>query len=278
MKKIMKYTLLLVLLVVVTSCFKTEDDQMQSFKEGVVLASVAPISNLLVINNLENSYISFEIDTIEDDFSEIIVNANHRRLNKSGIITTYTTIPEGEIIFTASEIVSKLGMTLDSLESTDEIVFSIAIKSNSGVTASNASSTFTAVIACPMDIAFTFGDYSAFSDPDEWDVSGSVTLTADGIDPYTIYIDGMMDVDGLTSNGNKLAIHLNPATFKITGEATVLADNCGDWDPDYAIYTNYTYTPIDGAYNSCDGSYKILFDISSDLGSFGLYNFEFTRK
>jgi hypothetical protein len=195
MKKIFRYFSIFVLLTVAASCFKTEDEQMQSFKEGAVLATVTPISTVYIISDLENSYASFAFDTIEGDYSDIIVNVNHRRLNISGIVATYTIVPEGEIIYTASEIVSALSLTLDSLESTDEIVFSIAIKSTSGVEASSPSSSFKTIVACPSNIAGTYSVVASGSstDPyltsDESIISGfesEVTLTAINAYQYEI--------------------------------------------------------------------------------------------
>jgi hypothetical protein len=187
MKKIFRYFSIFVLLIIAASCFKTEDEQMQSFKEGAVLATVTPINTVYIVTDLENSYASFAFDTVEGNFSEIIVNANHRRLNKSGIIKTYTAIPEGEIKYSASEIATALGLTLDSLESTDEIVFSISIKSTDGIEASSSGSSFKTIVACPSDLAGTYSCVASGSSTDtgptsdENPISGFahvVTLTA----------------------------------------------------------------------------------------------------
>jgi hypothetical protein len=195
MKNIINYFTFFILLIAVSSCFKTEDDQMQSFKEGAVLASITPINTVLIVSDLANSYSSFVLDTVEGDFSEIIVNANHRRLNKSGVLATYSSIPVGEVSFTASEIASALGLTLDSLESRDEIVFSITIKSKSGVSASSAASSFTSIVACPSDLAGTYSVVASGKStdsgptPDENPISGftyEVTLTAINAYQYEI--------------------------------------------------------------------------------------------
>jgi hypothetical protein len=133
-------------------------------------------------------------------------------------------------------------------------------------------------VLCPFQPPITVGSYHEYSDPSQWNAAGDVTLTADASDQYTIYIDGLQAVDFITGNGAKLAIHIDPVTFAITGEKTVLADNLSDWGASYAGYTNYSYTPTEGLYNTCDGSYAITFEISYDQGTFGPYKFTFTKN
>jgi hypothetical protein len=134
----------------------------------------------------------------------------------------------------------------------------------------------TYTVLCPYQPALTTGSYQAVSA--DWNANGEVTLTADPADQYTIYIDGLMDVDFLISNGNKLAIHVDPVTYAISGEKAILAADCAPWGAGYDAYKNYSYTPLEGKYNTCDGSFDITVDISTDQLDFGEYHYTFSRN
>jgi hypothetical protein len=131
-------------------------------------------------------------------------------------------------------------------------------------------------VVCPFEAAKAIGDYDVVSL--DWNASGPVTITADPEDPYTVYVDGLIEnVDLLTTgNGESLTLHIDPATSAVTGDPTVLADDLSDWG--LPGYTNYGYAPTSGTYYTCDGTYVIKFDLFVDQGSFGEFTFTFTRK
>ena len=66
-------------------------------------------------------------------------------------------------------------------------------------------------------------------------------------------------------------MHINPATFAVTADNTVLAS-------DFFGYGAISYSG-QGVYNSCDGSYTMNFNISiGAYGSQGLFKFNITRN
>ncbi|MEA4984434.1 hypothetical protein SDC9_38878 [bioreactor metagenome] len=129
-------------------------------------------------------------------------------------------------------------------------------------------------VACAFNEALTKGAYS-FESAD-WQVAGDVTLEADPADPFKLYIAGYPQAEGLTGNGNKIQLIIDPVTYEISGPAVVLASNLAEWG--LAAYTNYTYQVVGGSYNTCDGSYNVVFKIYVDQGGWGNNSFTFTRK
>ena len=132
---------------------------------------------------------------------------------------------------------------------------------------------------CEFEPSMLAGTFSYYSDPDNWDESGIVTITADPDDPYKVYInqDGIMDAEELSNgNGHAIELNINPNDFSITGPKTIIAPDLSDWD--MASYTNYYFTPVSGVYNICDATYTITFDIGSDQMSFGDFVIVFTKK
>ncbi|NBC83143.1 MAG: hypothetical protein GVY19_07150 [Bacteroidetes bacterium] len=194
MKNIKFYISLMTVLLFVTSCFKSEEEQMQDFQEGATLANVTPVSTVYIISDLENSSTAFTID-VEGEFQEIIVYANHIRTNTIGIIATYTEVPSDTVRLSTADVLEPLGMSLSDLESTDEIYININVVTPSGLEAGSGTSAYKTVVACPSDIAGTYNVLASGSstDPgpsaDENPISGfeyQVTLTAINGYQYTI--------------------------------------------------------------------------------------------
>lgn len=122
---------------------------------------------------------------------------------------------------------------------------------------------------CLFDSNMSIGSYREFSDESEWNVDGDVTITADPSDPYTVYINGMAQVDGL-SGDKALKVTINPSDFSVTAEKTIIASSAFG-------YTNYAMEGT-GSFDSCSGTYDMTINISVDEGDFGPFIFKFTRK
>lgn len=131
-------------------------------------------------------------------------------------------------------------------------------------------------VACPFTPTLAVGAYKFESPATDWNVAGEVTLVADPSDPYKIYINGYPEAEGLTGNGNKITLIIDPVTYAISGPKVVLADNLTEWG--LPTYTNYTYEVISGNYSTCDGSYNVVLKIYVDQGGWGNNSFTFTRK
>jgi len=132
---------------------------------------------------------------------------------------------------------------------------------------------------CEFEPSMLAGTFSYYSDPDNWNESGTVTLTADPNDPYKVYInqDGIMEAEEIgNGNGNAIELNINPSDFSITGPKTIIAPDLSDWG--MASYTNYYFTPVRGSYSVCDKVYTITFLIGVDQGTWGNMMFTFTPK
>ena len=132
---------------------------------------------------------------------------------------------------------------------------------------------------CEFEPSMLVGTFNYYSDPDNWDESGTVTITADPDDPYKVYInqDGIMEAEELSNgNGNPIEINIDPKTYDVSGPKTIIAPDLSDWG--MAAYTNYYFTPVAGTYSICDNTYTITFDIGADQTSFGDFVIIFTRK
>ena len=124
-------------------------------------------------------------------------------------------------------------------------------------------------VACGYEPALATGTYVSYSAPDQWNSGGDITITADPVDNTKIYVAGLASIEGLNEDLGPLVMHINPLTFDVTADRTVIAS-------DYFGYTNGAFEGK-GTFNSCNGSYAMSFTISVDEGNFGTYKFTFTR-
>jgi hypothetical protein len=126
-------------------------------------------------------------------------------------------------------------------------------------------------IACALDYSLTYGSYRAVCA--DWAVDGNVTITQDPVDHNTVYVAGLETIDGLDEDGGPLPMHIDPVTFEVTADKTVLA-SLVTWG---APYHNIAYEGT-GTYNTCTGTYEMKFTISVTEGNFGDFNFTLTRN
>lgn len=110
---------------------------------------------------------------------------------------------------------------------------------------------------------------------DDWEAYGDVTIEADPNDPYKVYIYGIAAAEGLVDNGNGIEVYVDPDTYAASAKKTVLAADLAAWG---LSYTNYYYEPVSANFNTCDGSYTFTFKIGVDQGSWGNFNYKFTRN
>ncbi len=174
-----------------------------------------------------------------------------------------TTFPS-TITFTLDEVAAKLG-TL----SRGDIIFVEVVTSKNGIsTRSNAS--LALIVYCEYNAVLSAGSFHSVSPPSDWNTEGDISITADPADPYTVYVKGLETIEGLNEDQGPLVMHIDPVTFAVTADKTVLvSDAWGD--------TNLAYEGS-GTFNSCTGSYSMRFNLSVDQGDYGTYSFTFTRK
>jgi len=123
---------------------------------------------------------------------------------------------------------------------------------------------------CTYDQANAVGSYYSFSAPDQWNSKGNITITADPNDPTIVYVAGLAAIELLTEDKGPLVMHIDPETFEVTADRTVIAS-------DFFGYTNGAYEGT-GTFASCTGNFEMTFEITVDEGSFGAYPFTFTRN
>lgn len=127
-------------------------------------------------------------------------------------------------------------------------------------------------VACGYEPSLAGGVYNAVSAA--WAVNGDVTITVDPVDQYKVYVAGLETIDGLVEDKGPLVMHIDPATFAVTVDKTVLASLVTWANPPYH---NIAYAGS-GTYNTCTGTYDMTYIISVDEGNFGSFKFTLTRK
>jgi len=129
----------------------------------------------------------------------------------------------------------------------------------------------TYTVACPLNPAMTYGSYRAVCG--DWGVDGNVTITVDPVDPNKVYVKGLEEIDGCVEDKGPLVMHIDPLTYVVTADKTILASVTG-WGPPYH---NIAYEGK-GTYNTCTGTYEMTFTISVTEGNFGDFAFTLTRN
>lgn len=129
-------------------------------------------------------------------------------------------------------------------------------------------------VPCELKPAMMVGSYYMASD--DWAAWGDVTIEADPANPFKVFIYGAAGAEGLVDNGNGIEINIDPVTYAASGVKTVLSANLAPWG--LGGYTNYYYQPNTVSYNTCNGSYSMVVRIGVDQGSWGNFNYLFTRN
>lgn len=274
MKKYKIFGVVMVLALFFSACEDTNENLVGSRGVAItpVVSDIYPSSQQFS-DVSEDSYVSFTVSLLdgdECDAAEIQVEYD----DNTATVQEISSFPV-DITITATEMLTALDITESDVSLGTSFTLYV-ITTNDGVSTRSLANVSIA-LPCEFDADLTTGSYSVVSDG--WGVDSDVTITADPDDPYTLYIEGLAEADGLVSNGNTMKIMISES-FGIYGddEGTVLAENCGGWGSDYESYTNMTYTVSEGSYSSCDGTMTISFTLSIDQGSWGDYEFVFTQE
>lgn len=126
------------------------------------------------------------------------------------------------------------------------------------------------VIACGYEPALASGSFNAVSE--SWAVDGDIEITVDPEDNTTVYVTGLETIDGNVEDLGPLVMHIDPATFEVTVDKTVLVSTVS-WGP----YTNLAYEGS-GSFDPCTGTYEMNFLISVREGTFGTFSFTITKN
>ncbi|MDR1654143.1 MAG: hypothetical protein LBS01_10970 [Prevotellaceae bacterium] len=267
MNKKIFLTIAMATALILSGCKNTNEDLVQQRGAGATPV-VSELSPGFFTDDFQNSKINFRVSlpegqTVDASWIEVGFKGKKAKLKDVAIPSNVTV--------SATETMSALGLTENDVHLGDAFDVTV-ITDVDGLVTRSLHAAISVSVACALDPALTVGSYKAESA--DWAFAGAVTLEADADDPNKIYINGYPQAEGLSGNGNRIELNINPNTWAVTGPAVVLADDLSEWG---LPYTNYTYEPKGGSYNSCDGSYTVTFAIYVDQGSFSNNVFVFTR-
>lgn len=264
MKKIRTILLITALILMCIGCEELPDP---AGKRGLGVVPVVSEPNPgIFINGSEDSFISFEVDFesgTHADKTEVVVS--HGKNFERVLLTELTTFPS-TINCTLGEVVDLIGKQISDIHSGDIIYFEVVTTLDGVTTRSNAAQPIPVV--CTYDPLLAEGNYHAVSA--DWVVDGAVKITLDPVDQYTVYVEGLAELDGLTEDLGPLVMHISPATLRVTADKTVLASDA------WGLH-NFSYEGS-GSFNSCDGKYTMNFIISVTEGSWGSNAFTLERQ
>ncbi len=273
MKKINILSIVLLVLIVFTACEDTNENLVADRGDY----AVPEIKNLKPANftvDLETTFIKFDI-TLPKGQKADAADIEVVYKNKSAKIKSVSSFP-ATVTIKAKDVLAKLGVKTTDVKPGDDFEFFIPTTRNGDVTRSKTK--LVVSVVCPFKAELIVGNYELFSPADSWDSKGDITLKSDAIDPYTIKVLGLYAVDGGAPNTNEMVMHINPDTYKVTGEKSLL----GAVDPFGFNIPGYYYKVVDGSYKPCDGKYELVIEIGLEgIGGAlqdGPFKFEFTRK
>lgn len=218
------------------------------------------------VNDLENTFIQFDLTMPGSGVEEAVLLVSFGDGKQRKEVTSVNSFP-ANINVPLTDVVAALGMNLESIEPADQ--FSFEIRTTQGGKSYYSSAAFKVAVVCGYEVENVTGAYLAYSAPDQWDMEGNVTLEVDPNDEFKVYINGYATAEGLVEIAPIVMI-INPLDFSVTVPSSTIADEAFG-------YTGYTYEGS-GSLNTCDGKYELMIGISVDQGSFGSFQFEFTKQ
>jgi len=265
MKRIKTLGFVITLVMIFFGCEKAKDPAgRRSIAVIPVISDINP--GIFDSKNLDNSYVEFKIDLQTGTHADkVIIQGSYGDNFERIEIAEVTSFPSTVRIMSA-DVAQKLGIALGDISNGEVFIFELLTTSEGVTTRSN--SVLNVSVACAFEGALTAGSYHSVSL--DWGSEGDIIITADQNDPYKVYVAGLEQIEGLDEDGGPLVMHIDPVTFEVTADKTVIASEAFG-------YTDIAYEGS-GVYNSCDGSYTMNFDISVNEGNFGRFLFEFTRN
>jgi len=265
MKKIMTLGIIFTVIMFLFSCEELKDPAGLRGKAVVpYLEDVNPA--IFDSKDLENSYVQFVVDLPEGtNADKIVVEGSYADNLERVVITELTSFPS-TVRITAADAAQKLGLDLADISNGDIFTFEL-VTTSKGLT-THSSAVLQVPVACAYEQALATGNYHCVS-PD-WGSDGTITITGDPEDPYTVYVSGLEEIEGLVEDQGPLPMTINPINYSVTAPKTVIASDAWGYH-DIAYEGN-------GKYSSCDGTYTMLFTITVVEGTFGTFSFTFTRN
>jgi hypothetical protein len=261
MKTLNKIPLAITLIMIFFGCEEVKDPAGQ--RNVGIVPLLSDVNGMFISGEL-SSFIQFKVDlqsgaTVEN--AQIVVSSrdNFQRVK----IADVTSFPS-DFTFTLGDITEKLGVINEG----DVIYIEVVTTKDGMTTRSNAA--VAQIVFCKYNVSMATGSYHSVSPPSEWNSEGDISLKADPDDQFTVYVTGLETIEGLNEDQGPLVMHIDPATFEVIADKTVLASDA--WGE-----TNIAYEGS-GSYNSCSGLFEMNFNISTDQYDYGSFQFTFTRN
>ena len=221
------------------------------------------------VNDLESTFVKFDLVLDDPRVDQATILVSYKGDKKRAEVSTVSSFP-ATLTVPLTEVASKLGLQLSSIEAAD--VFNFEVKTTAGGKSYFSSAAFNVSVVCGYEVSNVSGSYRAVSGG--WGLDGGIEITADPDNEFILYVTGLAAVEGLDEDQGPLKLVVNPLDFTVTAERTVLASSTAPWG------VNYTGLAYEGSglLNTCDGSFNMLFGITVDQGSFGSFEFDFTKN
>ncbi|MBO7496364.1 MAG: hypothetical protein J6T98_07400 [Salinivirgaceae bacterium] len=254
---------------VFASCENTNENPVKQRGENVVPLfefTSAPVFT----TELETTAVEFTVSLDEgDNVDKASIEVTYNGENAT-IMEEISSLP-ANVTLKAKDIIDQMGLNKDSVLAGD--VFTMYVLTTKGGKTTRSIAAANIKIVCAFDSDLTQGDYDVVSE--DWEAKGSVVLAADPANPYKIYVEGLNDLDGV-SGKDEVFFEIDPDSYEISNRNVFVLSE--DLDADWGTegYGSYTYKIVSGNYNSCTGSFTVLFNIYCDAGDFGNYSFDFT--
>ncbi|WP_321280877.1 hypothetical protein [Marinifilum fragile] len=232
-----------------------------------IIPVITDVNPAFYTSDLANSYVEFVVDLPEGeqvDAAEVQVTYK----GTTAVVQEIASFP-ATITLPALDVIGVLGLSESDIKVDDSFLFHVV--TTSGDVTSRSTAALNVFVTCEFTPAMAVGSYHVVSE--DWEVAGDVEFTADPNDPFKIFVSGIYEMEGGAANDNLLELNIDPNSFKVDVVTSLLGPSAPWGD-----YTNYYYGPGGGLYKSCDGSFEMQFKITVDEGSFGTYNFLFTRN
>jgi hypothetical protein len=259
MKKIKIFRLTIILVALLFGCEEAKDPAGQ--RNVGIVPLLTDVSGLF-IGGEPSSFVQFKVDlqegaTVEN--AQVVVSSGEAFQRVK--IADISSFP-ADFTFTLGDVAAKLG----EINEGDVIYIEVVTTRDGMTTRSNAA--LAQVVFCQYNVNMATGSYHSLSA--DWNSEGDISIKADAADQFTVYVTGLVTIEGQNEDQGPLVMHINPATFEVIADKTVLASVA--WGE-----TNFAYEGS-GSYNSCTGLYEMIFNISTDQYDYGTFTFTFTRN
>ena len=193
----------------------------------------------MFISGEPSSFMQFKVDlqsggTVES--AQIVVSSGDEFQRVK--IADISSFPS-DFTFTLGDITEKLGEINEG-----EVIYIEVVTTRDGVT-TRSNAALAEIVFCQYNVEMATGSYHSLST--DWNSEGDISIKADAADQFTVYVTGLVTIEGQDEDQGPLVMHIDPATFEVIADKTVLASVA--WGE-----TNFAYEGS-GSYNSC---YRIV--------------------